>query len=346
MSFQQITGHKRAITIIQKAIQHAKIAHAYLFHGPAAIGKKFCAIQFAKVLNCRQQQLDSCDICESCLKIEHQNHMDVQILEADGNTIKIQQIRNLQEELALKSFQARFRVFIIDNAELMNEAAANCLLKTLEEPPSQNVIILITSALHRLLPTVLSRCAKIPFAPLTHQELETFLSQTRQLPGDQATLLARFAEGSIGKALSLDPTVIFTARRAFLDRIRRLSLNHMAELFELAKEIAADDTHFPDQMAFMKLWLRDLLLLHQPDLREAIVNQDMISELLRLKPQFSEASLIRIFRLLCDFESSLKVNANKQLGLENILIEIAHTEVKTHLPGAGEPKTAPANRRG
>ena len=166
MSFKDIYGHEKQISILQTAAARNRIPHAYLFYGMEGVGKRTVAEVFTKALNCRSNSVDACDECPSCVKIDRGNHPDVIMIRAEGQFIKIKEIRELQEQMKFRPLEGRKRIFIIDDADRMNIVSANALLKTLEEPSASNILILITARPHQLPMTILSRCQHVRFNPL------------------------------------------------------------------------------------------------------------------------------------------------------------------------------------
>jgi len=163
MSFNDIFGHDKQIALLKGFIEQNRLPHALLFYGMEGIGKKTTALVFAKALNCLRENQDACDDCSSCRKVDHKNHLDVVLLEAEGQFIKIQAVRDLQQQMKFKPWEGKKRVCIIDDAEKMNDIAANALLKTLEEPSASNIMILISARPHQLPATVVSRCQQLKF---------------------------------------------------------------------------------------------------------------------------------------------------------------------------------------
>lgn len=209
MPFHDVIGQARAVLFLQRAVTTGRVAHAYLFTGPAGVGKRAAALALAQALNCQQvssfefrvpglksgicnlQQHsdtqhptpntqhpespnDGCGECRACRNIANGQHPDVQMIEPDGATVKIEQIRTLEADAALVPYEAQWKVFILNNAERMTEAAANALLKTLEEPARNTVFVLLTSTVAALLPTIVSRCQAVTFSPLPHGRSKPF----------------------------------------------------------------------------------------------------------------------------------------------------------------------------
>ena len=179
MSFKDVYGHEKQIKVLQTAMSRDRIPHAYLFYGAEGVGKRTVAEVFAKALNCAsgRESLDACDACPSCLKIDHENHPDVITIEAQGQSIKIQEVRELQEQMKFSPFEGGKRIFIIVDADKMNIASANAILKTLEEPAASNILVLLTSRPHQLPATVLSRCQHLRFNPLRRETVASFLEE-------------------------------------------------------------------------------------------------------------------------------------------------------------------------
>ncbi|MFH1198999.1 MAG: AAA family ATPase [Candidatus Omnitrophota bacterium] len=166
MSFSDIKGQDSSLEILQGHMKNARLARGYLFLGPEGVGKVLTAKTLAKALNCKENNLDSCDKCPSCLKIESNQHPDVHIVDSEDAEIKIEDIRNLQSQISLRPYEGRFKVFIIKNAHSLNQASGNAFLKTLEESPGESVIILLSDKPNLLLKTIISRCQAIKFYPV------------------------------------------------------------------------------------------------------------------------------------------------------------------------------------
>ncbi|MFC5406745.1 DNA polymerase III subunit delta' [Cohnella soli] len=188
MGFQQIIGQHRAKALLQNALSTRRIAHAYLFAGPAGSGRMEMAMAFAQALFCERGGSDACGECLECRKVEHGNHPDLHVVSPDGAAVKIEQVRTLQKELSYRSVGAGYKVYVIESAETMTVQASNSLLKFLEEPPSPVVAILLAPSAQAVLPTILSRTQLVAFVPGDREALEKALVQEGKSP-----LLARAA---------------------------------------------------------------------------------------------------------------------------------------------------------
>jgi len=200
----KVIGQPRVVSLLQRSLERGSVAHAYLVIGPPHVGKMTLALDLAQALNC-QGDGPPCALCDSCQKIASGKHADVQIIGLDSNNsaeIGIDQIRQVQHSSNLPPFEGRHKVFIIERAELMSTEAANCLLKTLEEPAAGVVFILLTTSDSALPATVVSRCQKLELPPMPAVEVEAVLSQRWGVEQQRAGLLARLCHGCLGWAVS------------------------------------------------------------------------------------------------------------------------------------------------
>jgi DNA polymerase-3 subunit delta' len=183
MAFHDIIGQDKAINILVRTMQRGRIASSYLFAGEPGIGKKYTAVTLAKALNCLTSPGDACDECPSCKKIDSGIHPDFLLISPESGQIRVEEIRAIDEMLSLKAFEGRYKVVIVDDADTMNQYAANAFLKTLEEPPEESLIILVSSNPGRLPDTIRSRCSRINFTPLSSAACEkVILNVLRQKP--------------------------------------------------------------------------------------------------------------------------------------------------------------------
>src|SRR3972149_10929022 len=203
MSFAEITGQDRAINILKRSIANDHIAHSYLFHGPDGAGKKCVAISFAMAMNCTEAEGDACGQCTSCRKISSGIHPDFTLLDGESGEIKISAIRDVINSMVYKPLEAKKRVVIVNGAERFNISSSNAFLKTLEEPPADTVIILISSSPDMLLQTILSRCQKVSFSQIPPHIITGILMDKVGIEEDQAEFVAHMSDGSPGKAISL-----------------------------------------------------------------------------------------------------------------------------------------------
>ncbi len=327
MPFSDIQGQDKAITVLQNAIRHQRVPQAYVFSGDEGVGKKFTALMLAKALNCRDRRDDACERCVSCHKINAGNHPDVRIIEPDGQFIKIDQIREMQKDAGYKPFEGKRKVYILDDAETMRPEAANALLKTLEEPSAECLIILVTANVYALLPTVISRCQFIRFTALGVEKLVAFLEQKAQLPSERARLIASLAEGCPGRAVSMDAEQALEKRNLVENLFQSLSsgLQDVRILFNHVEGLLSQKEAIHEYLDMMLIWYRDMYLLFEKGDKALVANSDAIDRLMQSAKPLSARHIQRLFEIVYQTKLDILRNANLQLTLEVMLISL--TEV-------------------
>ncbi|MDD5174685.1 MAG: DNA polymerase III subunit delta' [Candidatus Omnitrophota bacterium] len=222
MSFKNLKGQDSAVGYLKASLLNNRVSHAYIFSGPDGVGKRLAAINFAKALNCGNVKSgEPCDQCALCKRVDSSEHPDIFLLRRgkEGDSIKIEDVRALIKDAYLKPFEACKKVYIIEGAEYMKHEAANALLKTLEEPPADSVIILLAENTKKLFHTIVSRCRVVKFFPLKLKEVEEILTGEHSLSQAQAHTLAHLSGGRLGEALKFKEEDIFTKRSLLIKKI-------------------------------------------------------------------------------------------------------------------------------
>jgi len=341
MSFEHIKGQDKPIRLLKESVKSSRLGGSYLFTGEEGIGKKFTAKTLAKALNCENQALDSCDKCASCMKIEKGQHPDVHLIDgsltlltvglehsqiaasritepAESGSIKIEHIRRLQKDINLKPYEGKKKVFIIDNAHNLTEEASNALLKILEEPPAQSLIILISAKPSALFKTIVSRCQAIKFFPLERSGLEAILKNDFSLDNSLAHYLAYFCEGRIGDALKLKDADILRQKNAIIDSF--LSVKAQA----LERLSAEKRNNMRAYLNILAGWFRDMYLVKIGTPYNELINLDRKDELLRLMPRYTFVDLYEIFDSLSNSLLYLEENINAKLLFSNLREDISY----------------------
>ena len=323
MSFQDMYGQDKPIALLQNSIRRNRVAHAYLFYGMGGIGKKTTAMNFAKALNCRQVDYESCGICASCRKIDHGNHPDVVCVEPPGFVIKIGEIRELQNQMRFRPFEGRKRVFIIDDADKMNGPASNALLKTLEEPTPGNVLILITSRYDRLPRTILSRCQKIRFNPVPRDRVAAFLVDKRSMSDHDAAILAASSQGSIGRVIDSNRKHHHEFRNHAIGNITTAGSRDAFSLLAVVHTFGEDRRSILEKLALLREWLRDVLVLREAGTGDYLIHKDIAESTLLCSRQMSATNILKSMATVDDASFAIERNANKQLTLESMIFKLS-----------------------
>lgn len=323
MTFSSIIGHDRQKELLRRALRNDRLAHAYLFEGPEGIGKRLMALALARALVCETGE--GCGDCPACRKIDHNNHPDLHLLDAGGATIKIDQVRQLQKDLSLRPLEANHKICLIDGAEWLNPAAGNALLKTLEEPQGNTLLVLLTAKPEGLLDTIRSRCQRLPFRRLAQQRLAEVLESRLELDEVEAKVLAALSEGSFKKALGSNQELYLEKRRELIRALAALSSGSIFPLMELAQELANDKEQLPEILEIFQAFYRDLLLLIHGRPEDDLVNLDIRETLHRKAQRETVTGVLQKLAALEDGKRYLARNVNRQLAMEVMLMRISST---------------------
>ncbi len=262
-----------------------------------------------------------CGSCKSCRKIESHNHPDIIRLKPSGPIIKIDQIRTLCRTLAMKPYEAAMRVVIISDAQAMNPAAANALLKVLEEPPLRTILVLISAHTSDLLPTVVSRCQHIRFNPISKTNLAYLLVREHGVDAGDAAIIAAMAAGSLSRALRMYRTNWIKRRHWLISELDSLSAASLNRLLAFGDQLAKNKDDLPDALEVLKSWLRDLVIakLH-PD---RIINHDLASKLQQSSQLTSLTALLSRFETIQSAQNAIQAGTNIRLAMEAMVLKLA-----------------------
>ncbi|OPX19691.1 MAG: DNA polymerase III subunit delta' [Desulfobacca sp. 4484_104] len=322
MFFREILGQERPLNFLKTALRTGQIPHAYLFLGGKGVGKASTAQALAQALNCEQRLADqeACGQCASCRRFAGGNHPDFLVLsplvDRVGAQIKIEQIRDLRRQLEFPPLAGPWRVTLIKPAEALNEPAANALLKTLEEPPSGNLIILTATTEHDLLPTIVSRCRRLAFLPLPPALVIQELIKRRGLGQTQASLVAALSGGSLGQALEAEFQDLVAQRDQAVAALEKLPQGTTAEILDWATAWTQKTADLENFLLLVRLWYRDLLALHFKVPRAILANQDRLEELTQAQTRIPAALLLQRLEALNRAQRQLRANLNVELTLD------------------------------
>ncbi|HEU0253087.1 MAG TPA: DNA polymerase III subunit delta' [Pyrinomonadaceae bacterium] len=341
--FSALTGNARVKTALKRMLVNDRLPGAMLFTGEEGIGKRLFALEVARALNCRTpKDNEACGVCPSCNRIGKLNypqredaeewlqiiwtdHPDVGLVVAPKRVLRVEQMRQIEKEANFRPFEGKARVFLIDEADKLNDASANALLKVLEEPPRTSHLILITSRPAMLLPTILSRCQMIRFSPLTPDEIETHLTKNK-VDGKTARLRARAAGGSMGRALAGDLVTFTSQRKAMLKVLNALAVsNDRAQLLRSAEQLneAQYKDEFEERLDVLETLIRDAWMLSLGVDKSQIVNEDLSSELVEIGQRLDPGRAADWILQIEDLREQLIVNVNRKVTTDALFLVMA-----------------------
>ncbi|GAB4520898.1 MAG: DNA polymerase III subunit delta' [Anaerolineales bacterium] len=321
-----IIGHEWAVRLLQNHIRSGRRQHAYLFTGPQGVGRRTLALRLAQALNCPSPQAPGipCGVCTTCRQIAALQHPDLYVIEAErsGGTLKVEQIRELQHNLALAPYAGAYKIALLLRFEEAHPSAANALLKTLEEPPPRVILLLTASDPDALLPTIVSRCEVLRLRPLAVETLSQALQNQRQIPPETARLVAHTSDGRPGYAIRLHerPEHIEARRQALATLFDLLPANRVAR-FAAAETLAAGrDTLSETLLLWLSLW-RDVLLCSS-GARLPLTNLDYEAQIRALGAALPIEAADACLKSLQITLERIEKNVNPRLALEVFLLDM------------------------
>lgn len=326
-----ILGHEWAVNLLHQHIAQNSIKHAYLFTGPQGVGRRTLALRFAQAINCPNPPSPGvpCGECRTCRQIEKMEHVDLSFIEAStpGGTIKIDQIRDLQRNLSLSPYEAKYRIAILARFDEANASASNALLKILEEPPEKVILLLTAETPESLLPTIVSRCEVLRLTPLSIESLKNGLKALLSLPEEEANLLAHVSQGRPGYAINLheDPSMM-QKRNDCLSQHQALLQSSNLRRFSLIKEHYSKHrttfrTDFLETLqCWQSLW-RDVLLVKTKN-SCSIANIDHLETINEIAEHISLEETVKVISSIDQSIVNLNQYSNPRLTIEVLLMDI------------------------
>ena len=323
--FKDIVGHEQIIEHLKTAIEMGKVSHAYILNGPDLSGKMMIAEAFARALLCEKQDPDGCGECRSCRQSDDRNNPDIIYVKHDKpNTISVDDIRTqLNNDIVIKPYSNQYKIYIVDEAEKMNQQAQNALLKTIEEPPAYAVIMLLTTNADSFLQTIRSRCITLNLKSVKNDVIKSYLMTEKKIPDYQADVCAAFAQGVVGKAIKLASSDDFNElKESALSLIKRLDDIDLYEMGEAIKQISDYKLQVQDYFDLITVWYRDVLYMKATNDVNGIIFKDEVYDIKKQASKHSYHGIETIIEALDKAKLRINANVNFDLVIELLLMTI------------------------
>lgn len=322
--FKNIIGHEQIIEHMQNAILYQKISHAYILNGEKGSGKKLLADVFAKTLQCESKETTPCGVCRTCLQMESGNQPDVIYVTHEKASIGVDDIREqVNNDIGIKPYSSRYKIYIIEDAHKMTEQAQNALLKTIEEPPVYGILILLTENVNQLLPTILSRCVTLNLKPVRTELIKEYLMTEYKIPDYAAGISASFCQGNVGKAISYASSEEFLKmKEEALHLLRNIEDMELYEIIDAIKGIALNKLEINDFIDLMMLWYRDILMFKVTKNPNLLLFKEEFKYISRQASTRDYEGIENIINAMDKAKIRLKANVNFDIAIELMLLTL------------------------
>ena len=321
--FREIIGQEKIVEHFRNAIRYDKISHAYILTGEQGMGKKMIAEAFAMTVQCENGADEPCMSCHSCKQAMSGNNPDIRWVKHEKPaTISVEDIRmQVNNDIVIKPYEYKRKIYIIDEAEKMTAASQNALLKTIEEPPGYAVILLLTTNQEAFLPTILSRCVQLKLKPLRDFTVKKYLMDTLHVEESDADIYAAFARGNLGKAISLASSEDFKLLHGeMLHLLKHVKEMDISELLDYIRKMKEENLDIYECLDFMQLWYRDVLLYKVARDMNQLIFKDEYSSINGIGQKCSYEGLEKILEAIDKARVRLDANVNMELAMELMLL--------------------------
>ena len=324
-TFHDIIGQEQIKEHLQNAISAKKISHAYIINGEKSSGKEFIARVFAMTLQCEKGGTEPCQECHSCKQALSDNQPDIiYVSHEKPNTISVDDIRaQINNDIAIKPYSSPYKIYIMNEAEKMTPQAQNAILKTLEEPPEYAVIMLLTSNVNSLLPTILSRCVVLNMKPVADELVRNYLMHQLQVPDYKAEVCVAFARGNVGKARLLAKSEEFDkVKEEALALLRNINDMEINEIVAAIKKINEYKFDVNDYLDIFSIWYRDMLLFKATHDANHLIFREEVQYIRKVADKSTYEGIEKIIDALEKSKQRLNANVNFELTMELLLLTI------------------------
>ena len=323
--FKDVIGHTEIIEYMRNAVKQDKVSHAYILNGERGSGKKMLANLFAQELQCEESGDEPCNKCHSCRQAISGNHPDIiRVTHEKPNTISVDDIRvQINEDIQVKPYNGKYKVYIVPDADLMTVQAQNELLKTIEEPPSYAVIFLLTENAESLLPTICSRCVMLKLRNIKDRLVKKYLMERLEIPDYKADVCTAFAQGNVGRAIMLANSEHFNEiKEEAVQLLKNIDNMEVHELSEAVKRITVYKIEINDYLDILMIWYRDVLIYKATKNIDRVIFGEQLDYIKERAKKSSYEGIENILTAIEKAKTRLKANVNFDLVMELLLLTI------------------------
>lgn len=323
MLFSDIEGQNEIKQSLKKSINDSSVSHCYIFEGPNNMGKYDLALVFAQSLLCKNFVNDPCNECNDCIKVNTMNHPDLHVVNNDEKTIKREDIDNLIESINIKPYESNKKVYIINNCQDMTPQAANTFLKTLEEPPKDTIIILLTNNINLLLPTIISRCQVIKFKYVDKNEIVKILIDKYNIDEEKASIVAYYSKGILNKAknIAIEKDDLFIMRSDIINVFDKIIKSDSYIIFECENYFEEKKVNIDIIIEIMMIWIRDVSFVRN-NIENLVINKDYLSLANIHAGGMKTDDVDELIQYLQSVSENIKNNVNYKLAVDKMVFKI------------------------
>lgn len=323
--FKDVVGHEEVVQYIKNVVVQDKVSHAYIINGEKGSGKKLLSHLFAQSLQCEKNEEEPCNECHSCKQALSGNHPDIiEVTHEKPNSIGVDDIRvQVNEDIQVKPYNGKYKIYIIPEADLMTVQAQNALLKTIEEPPAYAVILLLTENADKLLPTICSRCVMLKLRNIKDKLVKDYLMDKLHVPDYKADVCTAFAQGNIGKAILLATSDHFNEiKEAAIQLLKNIDNMEVSELVEAVKHITVYKIEVTDYLDVLTIWYRDVLIYKATKNIDRVIFGEQLDYIRERATKSSYEGIEIILEAIEKAKARIKANVNFELVMELLLLTI------------------------
>ncbi len=323
-NFKDIIGQQQVKNHLQSAIKQNNISHAYIIYGEKGSGKRTLSDAIAQTIQCenRNDNMDACEICKSCMQAKSHNHPDIKYITHEKASISVDDIRiQLNNDISIKPYSSNYKIYIIPDSNKMTEQAQNALLKTIEEPPAYAVIILITDNISGLLPTIQSRCVTLNLKPLSNNEIAGYLTTHLKLEPERAQIAAGFCQGNMGKAIRFASSADFQEmKEEILSLLKSIDTMEITEITSVIRNFSKNNIN--DYLDLMLLWYRDVLMFKVTKDTNLLLYQGEYKTISKQASTHGYEDIEKIIKAIDKAKTRLDANVNFEIVMELLVLAL------------------------